>query len=107
MATADFLLTLKAHWNDAIDADFTALAHGHQCAPRLANSGSDWITWPILGGRGAGKTRAGAQWVRAIAASDPQARIALIGETELEACEVMVEGVSGLLTVHALGERPL
>jgi phage terminase large subunit-like protein len=60
----------------------------------------------MLGGRGAGKTRAGAEWVRALALADPQARIALIGETEHDAREVMVEGVSGLLAVHAPDERP-
>ncbi len=60
----------------------------------------------MLGGRGAGKTRAGAEWVRSIALGDPNARIALIAETEHEAREVMVEGVSGLLAVHRPVERP-
>ena len=68
----------------------------HQCAPLLAQGGAPWTTWLILGGRGAGKTRAGAEWVRAQAA-DPAARIALIGETERDVREVMIEGVSGLL----------
>ena len=86
--------------------DFGARAHHHQLAPERANSGQDWTTWLILGGRGAGKTRAGAEWVRGLAASDPKARIALIGETEHETREVMVEGVSGLLAVHGRRERP-
>ena len=30
---------------------------------QLAPSG-DWTTWLYMGGRGAGKTRAGAEWVR-------------------------------------------
>jgi phage terminase large subunit-like protein len=64
-------------------------------------------TWLILGGRGAGKTRAGAEWVRNVAANDRKARIALIAETEHDAREVMVEGVSGLLAVHRRDERPL
>lgn len=62
-------------------------------------------TWLILGGRGAGKTRAGAEWVRDVA-KDAKARIALVGETEHDVREVMVEGVSGLLAVHRLDERP-
>ncbi len=66
-----------------------------------------WSTWLVLGGRGAGKTRAGAEWVRSIALRDPGARIALIGEGEHETREVMVEGVSGLLAVHRQVERPL
>jgi len=73
----------------------------------------DWRTWLILGGRGAGKTRAGAEWVKAQAlglpplADRPARRIALVGETLGDARRVMVEGVSGLLAVHADGERPV
>lgn len=65
----------------------------------------------MLGGRGAGKTRAGAEWVRDIARCGAGAstapRIALIGETLAQARAVMVEGVSGLLAVHPPGQRPL
>ena len=89
-----------------LGADFPSLAHDHQLPPARANSGEDWTTWLLLGGRGAGKTRAGAEWVRALAQSDPNARIALIGETEHEAREVMVEGVSGVLAAHRWDERP-
>ena len=72
------------------------------CAP----SGADWKTWLILGGRGAGKTRAGAEWVREVALADGRARIALVGETEHEVRSVMIEGVSGLLSIHRPRERP-
>jgi hypothetical protein len=47
----------------------------------------DWRSWLILGGRGAGKTRAGAEWVKAQALGDWTAdgahaeRIAIIGPT--------------------------
>jgi phage terminase large subunit-like protein len=75
-------------------------AHEHQEEPL-----TDWRTWLILGGRGAGKTRAGAEWVRA-AAADANARIALVGETEHDVREVMIEGVSGILAVHPQAERP-
>src|SRR6185312_15272624 len=78
---------------------FDLLGHEHQWPPARANSGQSWTTWLVIGGRGAGKTRAGAEWVRSIAA-DPKARIALIGETEHETREVMIEGVSGILAVH-------
>ncbi len=100
-ALADFLASRKPHWVDAIGADFAFFAHAFQLPPERANSGEAWTTWLLLGGRGAGKTRAGAEWVRKLALSDPKARIALIGETEHEVREVMVEGVSGLLAVHA------
>lgn len=99
-------MSQKAHWNEAIGADFVTLSHEHQLPPERANSGADWVTWLILGGRGAGKTRAGAEWVRDIALTDKHARIALIGETEHEVRSVMVEGVSGLLAVHRRAERP-
>ncbi|WP_299328695.1 terminase family protein [Parasphingopyxis sp.] len=59
----------------------------------------DWHVWLILAGRGFGKTRAGAEWVRAIAKENGAARIALIGATLHEARSVMVEGQSGLLAV--------
>jgi len=87
-------------------SDSHTFLHEHQRAPRLANSGEPWTTWLILGGRGSGKTRAGAEWVRQLALADPAARIALIGETGHETREVMVEGVSGLLSVHRHDERP-
>jgi phage terminase large subunit-like protein len=99
------LLDLQSRQAKALNSDFTALAHKHQLAPERANSGEDWTTWLILGGRGAGKTRAGAEWVRMLA-GDPTARIALIGETEREARAVMVEGVSGVLAVHPWRELP-
>jgi phage terminase large subunit-like protein len=83
-----------------------AWAHGHQKPPQTAANGQPWTTWLILGGRGAGKTRAGAERVRGIAVNDPNARIALIGETEHDAREAMVEGVSGLMAVHRQDERP-
>jgi phage terminase large subunit-like protein len=105
-ALLEFLVQENPKWLEAIGADFDALAHDYQRPPRLANGGKPWTTWLILGGRGSGKTRAGAQWVRGLALNDPAARIALIGETKHDAREVMVEGVSGLLAVHRHDERP-
>ena len=93
-------------WRHRILGDWGSFAHGHQREPVLAANGKPWTTWLMLGGRGAGKTRAGAEWVRAQALADPNARIALVGETEHDVREVMIEGVSGLLPVHAPHERP-
>lgn len=94
-----------SEWGELLQ-DFGFFALKHQKPPDRANNGEPWTTWLILGGRGAGKTRAGAEWVRSIAINDKRARIALIGETEHEVREVMVEGVSGLLAVHPHRERP-
>jgi phage terminase large subunit-like protein len=65
----------------------------------------DWVTWLLMGGRGAGKTRAGAEWVRGLAARGI-GPIALVGETITEAITVMVEGPSGLMAVTPPWERP-
>jgi phage terminase large subunit-like protein len=97
---------------DAADADFLLNdwqlhARDDQLPPQ-----ESWRTWLLLGGRGAGKTRAGAEWVRAQAlgiaplASRPAARIGIVGETMHDARSVMVEGISGLLAIHPNAERP-
>ncbi|HET6390779.1 DNA-packaging protein [Hyphomicrobium sp.] len=89
-----------------------------------------WRVWMLLGGRGSGKTRAGAEWVRSLALSDPTeestnprpaagspqgsrraqteepARIALVGKTLGDVRNVMIEGQSGLLAIHPTHERP-
>ncbi|MBX7541371.1 terminase large subunit domain-containing protein [Qipengyuania sphaerica] len=57
----------------------------------------DWRVWLICAGRGFGKTRAGAEWVRDVARHEPDARIALVGASLGEVRSVMVEGESGIL----------
>ncbi len=57
----------------------------------------DWRVWLVMAGRGFGKTRTGAEWVREVAEANPQARIALVSASLAEARAVMVEGESGLL----------
>lgn len=76
-------------------------ARAEQLAPE-----SDWRTWLVMAGRGFGKTRAGAEWVRGVAEADPNARIALVGATMPEVRAVMVEGESGLLSVCPVRQRP-
>ncbi|MEJ8473946.1 DNA-packaging protein [Roseibium algae] len=103
------LKTLSPAEMQFILADWPTLAHDHQLPP-----GGDWRVWLLVGGRGAGKTRAGAEWVRAMAlgagwltgGTTFSGRVALIGETFSDVREVMVEGVSGLLAVHGKAERP-
>lgn len=56
-----------------------------------------WRTWLICAGRGFGKTRAGAEWVRDVARHYGSARIALVGASLTEVRNVMVEGDSGVL----------
>ena len=64
----------------------------------------DWPTWLMVTGRGFGKTRAGAEWVSALARADGALRIALVGATMEEARQVMVSGRSGLIAVARTGE---
>jgi phage terminase large subunit-like protein len=65
----------------------------------------EWTTWLLMAGRGAGKTRAGAEWVRGLAA-EGVGPIALVAETMTEAEAIMVRGDSGLLQIHRPDERP-
>jgi phage terminase large subunit-like protein len=64
----------------------------------------DWVYWLMLAGRGFGKTRAGAETVRAWARDYDG--VNLIGATRHDAREIMVEGESGLLAVCPADERP-
>ena len=72
----------------------------------------DWRTWLLLGGRGAGKTRTGAEWIKGVALADPHypgssgGRIALVGTSFDDMRDVMVEGESGLLAIHSKSDRP-
>ncbi len=66
----------------------------------------DWRFWLILAGRGFGKTRAGAEWVKA-QIKDGRRRIALVGPTAADVRNVMIEGESGLLKVFPPLERPV
>ena len=85
----------------------------HQLEPPAAPGDAPWSTWAILGGRGSGKTRAGAEWVRAqVEGATPEApgrcrRVALLAETADQARDVMVLGESGLLAVTPPDRRPL
>ena len=59
----------------------------------------NWTTWLILAGRGFGKTRTGAEWIRERVESGMSKRIALIGKTPADVRDVMIEGESGLLNI--------
>lgn len=77
------------------DADFEHWAHDSQLPP----SGEGWRVWMMMAGRGFGKTRAGAEWIHRLATRRPGLRIALVGASIHEARRIMIEGVSGLLTI--------
>ncbi len=91
----------QAAWQDLSDSERQELAWHWRLWAREQQipPPGDWRIWLIMAGRGFGKTRAGAEWVREIATADPEARIALVGASLGETRAVMVEGDSGLLAI--------
>ena len=94
--------TLNELEREEVETHWKLWARPEQLAPE-----GDWRTWLVMAGRGFGKTRAGAEWVRAVADAEPEARIALIGATLPEVRAVMIEGESGLLSVCPVRRRPV
>ena len=90
------------------DKDMAALLNTwslHAKPHQIAGS-DDWLIWLLLGGRGAGKTRTGAEWVREQVLHNGKSRIALVAPTYQDAREVMIEGESGLRNIGYPSERP-
>lgn len=81
--------------------DWRVWARPEQLAPD-----GNWRVWLLLAGRGFGKTRSGAEWVRAQVESGAAKRIALVAPTARDARLVMVEGESGLLSIASAEARP-
>ena len=103
----EFLDGLRAEAMAALPYVFEFWALPHQRRPE-----GDWKTWVIMGGRGAGKTRAGSEWVRAqVEGARPRdagrsRRVALVGETYDQAIAVMIKGESGILACSPPDRRP-
>ena len=102
-----FLASLTPRELESLGYDWTFWARPEQLAPL-----SEWHTWMILAGRGAGKTRCGAEWVRrCVCGPTPlgggvYSRLALVAETAADARDVIVEGPAGLLAIHPGDFRP-
>lgn len=73
-----------------------------------APPGDDWNIWLVLAGRGFGKTRLAAEWVREQAkyTNTGQRRFALVARTAADVRDVIVEGESGIINVSPPSERP-
>jgi len=90
------------------DAELAALGYDWPTWARptqLAPDG-DWTVWLLMAGRGFGKTRCGAEWVRGEVEAGRLSRIALVAATAADARDVMVEGESGILAVCPPWNRP-
>ena len=66
----------------------------------------DWRTWLLLMGRGAGKTRSAAEWVRHQVETGKHRWIALVGPTAADVRDYMVGGHSGILAISPPWFRP-
>jgi phage terminase large subunit-like protein len=105
----ELIFGLVSKWTEhdvaQLSVDWDTLALDHQRPPLFAANGEPWTTWLLIGGRGAGKTLAGAHWTNRVALAGVSP-IALVGETEHDVREVMIEGVSGVLKAAHSDKRP-
>jgi phage terminase large subunit-like protein len=85
---------LTEHDRAALAYDWKFWARPNQLPPP-----GDWRVWLLLAGRGFGKSRTGAEWVKDQVDAGKCARVALVAPTAADARDVMVEGESGLLSV--------
>ena len=81
--------------------DWPLWARSNQLPPK-----GSWRIWLLLAGRGFGKTRTGAELVRARVAARTARRLALVAPTAADARGVMVEGESGILAISPWWDRP-
>jgi len=75
--------------------------------PNQLSPAGDWQYWLVLAGRGYGKSRTGAEWIRERVESGKARRIALVAPTAADARDTMVEGESGILSVCPPWNRPV
>jgi phage terminase large subunit-like protein len=89
---------------ETLQWDWTFWGRPEQQAP----PGDDWNLWLLLAGRGFGKTRTAAEWVREQAkyTNTGQRRFALVARTAADVRDVIVEGESGIINVSPPSERP-
>lgn len=89
------------------DAEIESLLHDwlFWARPNQIAPPGDWRVWLILAGRGFGKTRCGAEWVRQQVKSF--ALVNLIGATADDARDIMIDGESGILAICPKDERPV
>jgi predicted phage terminase large subunit-like protein len=100
---APFLAGLPAEQLQALQFDWATWARPEQLPP----DDGEWNTFLYLAGRGAGKTRSAAEWVRRMAKEHAGCRIAIVARTAADVRDVCIEGESGLLAVHPPSDRPL
>ncbi len=92
---------LAPHDAEALLADWDLWARDEQLPPA-----GDWYIWLILAGRGWGKTRTGAEFIRRRVETGQAQRIGLVAQTVADVRDVIVEGESGILAISPRWNRP-
>lgn len=87
---------------ESFNYDWESIARNNQKIP----SGR-WFAWLIMAGRGFGKTRTGAETVKKMALSGEYKRFCILGETQEQVRNIMLEGESGILKIHKKDEMPI
>ena len=103
----DVLASLASDELQALEYLWPVWARPDQLPPPRTRDGfPDWRTWLLLGGRGSGKTRSSAEWVRGEIESGRRRQIGIIGPTADAVRRIQIEGPSGLLSVCPPWNRP-
>jgi len=98
---AKILKSLNDQELEALEYDWLTWGRENQLPPP-----GDWRVWLLLAGRGFGKTRTGAEWIRYQVNHHKRRRVALVAPTAADARDVMVEGESGILAISPEWDRP-
>lgn len=101
MEQESFLNTLTNLEKSLLLFDWSFWGRYNQLAPV-----GDWRTWLVLAGRGFGKTRTGAEWIREQVERKGAKRIALVARTASDVRDVIVEGESGLMAICPPWNKP-
>ena len=113
LSPAEQLARLPKKDQDALldllsDEALTALKYSWEfmARPKQLPPSGKWRIWLIMAGRGFGKTRTGAEWIRGLVESGEAKRIALVGRTSADVRDVMAEGPSGIVSISPPHMRP-
>jgi phage terminase large subunit-like protein len=93
-------MTIFARLAETLESDWRLKARPAQLPPP-----GNWTIWLMLSGRGWGKTRSGAEWIRSQVMAGCS-RLALVGATAADVRDIMVEGESGILAISPKHDRP-
>lgn len=92
----------RRRFTAALRSDWRSIAREEQLAPA-----GDWTTWIFCAGRGAGKTRSGAEWVQERVEAGTARRIHLVAPTAADCRDVLLEGPAGILSIAQPEMRPI